>query len=226
MKNITFFCLLFCLLTTALSAAADGVWTPTDDYFSQTDCKELERNIFIAAGEDGYATAVNNPAKGKTAAVYPNGTEFIVDYLCGTGDERWGTIHQIRLRGENKFTVLPAWEAVYISQKDLVRAFDTDAFSELHSDRIKPFDPDDFDPCTPQSFVIYSYPGSEVQLLEVTEDALTEYYCFYFSEDHYLMTTERIYTDENGVRWLEIELMKPFVRGWLNYNDLTAADGD
>lgn len=226
MKKITLFCLLFCLLATALSAAADAVWSPVDDYYSSAVCKDLERRIFMAAGEDGYAAAVNDPAEGKTAAVYPNGTEFIVEYLCGTGADLWGAIHQVRLPGKNKFTEIPAWEAVYISQKDLVRAFDTDAFAELHSDRIEPFDPDDFDPCAPHPFVIHSYPGSDVQLFEVTESALTNYYCFYFSEDHYLMTTERIYTDDNGVRWLEIELMKPFVRGWLNYDALTAADGD
>ena len=209
------------LLMSVLSAAADMVWAPMDDYFGSAGCDYIERNVFMAAGEDGYAVTVRSPIDRTPVMIYPNGTELIIDYMCGTGDDLWGVIHKFRLPGEDRFTEVRSSDASYISSKDLIRSFDTDAFSELNSDRIEPFDPENFNPCAPHSFVIWSYPGSGVQMFEVTEGALSEYYCQYFSEDHYLMTTDRIYSDENGVRWVEIELLKPFVRGWVNYDDLT-----
>ena len=138
MKQFGIFCLIFVVLAAALPVMADSVWMPMDDYFmntwepsSDSTCEYVHRRTFMAAGEEGFAVAVKTPLDQTPIATYPNGTEFIVDFFCGIGDEKWGTIRSTRYPGENTFTEDYTGQSGYIAKRDLIQAYDTDSFSPL-----------------------------------------------------------------------------------------------
>ncbi len=223
MKNL--FCLLLILFAAVLPAAADSVWMPMDDFFedtwkpeSENTCVSLHRQMFMAAGESGFVTAVRTPLDLTPVASYPNGTEFLVNFMCGVGKDRWGTIRAVRLPGETLFKEDYAGKSGYIPEKDLVQAFDADAFSELYADEISPYSQDDFNVCKPNPFAIWTYPGSGVQLDVITESIL-KYYCHDFDPEYFPIRMDRIYTDPDGVRWVGVEAGRPLCRGWLNLDN-------
>ena len=226
MKKTVILCVLFAILAAALSAAADSVWMPSDEYFmgtwdpaSDITCKNVERKLFIAAGENGYATAFRTPLDRTPLATYPNGTEFILDFFCGIGNDQWGTIRSVRRPGENTFTEDYTGKSGYISQKELVYAYDTYSFSELNSSSIFDFT-EGFNICEPQfPFVIWTYPYSGVQLNVVTTDMLSWFCNDYGSSDsqYFPIKFDRVYYAENGTHWISVKLTKPYAYGWLHY---------
>ena len=187
MKKYMILSLVFVLLAAVISASADSVWSPIDDYFfetwkpeSENTCEFQERQTFMAAGEDGYVTAVRTPLDHTELKQYPNGTEFLMNFVCGVGDDRWGTIRAVRLPGESVFTEDYTGQSGYIARKDLVRAYDTYAFTEMNCNSIFGYTEPYFDPCDPPyPFVIWSYPNSGVQLGVVTESSL-DWFCHEF----------------------------------------------
>ncbi len=223
MRKYGIFCLIILILAVVLPAMADSVWMPMDDYFmdtwnpeSDSKCEYQERPVYMAAGADGYVVSVRTPLDPTPVATYPNGTEFRMTFMCGIGDDRWGTIYAVRLPGEKTFNVDYSGSSGYISEKDLVRAYDTDVFSELNSNSIYGF-AEKFDPCDPLTpFAIWSYPNSGIQMDVVTETML-EWLCSAgYDSEYFPIEVDRIYTDKNSVRWLSVHLMKPETFGWLN----------
>lgn len=215
-------CLLLMIFAVVLPAAADSVWMPMDDYFMDTwkpesdnTCESLARQMFMASGKDGFVTAVRTPMDPAPLKTYPNGTEFLMNFMCGIGNERWGTVRAVRLPGETVFKEDYSGKSGYISQKELIRSFDADAFSEVFADEIRPYDRDDFNVCKPNPFVVWSYPNSGVQLEVITEGIL-QYYCHEFYPEYFPIHMDRIYTDPAGVRWVRVEAGRPLYRGWLN----------
>ncbi len=227
MKKYGLLCLIFLALAAVIPAAADSVWMPMDDYFfetwnpeSENTCESQTRKIFLAAGEDGYVTAVRTPLDHTELKTYPNGTEFQIDFICGVGDDLWGTVRSVRLPGENVFTEDYTGASGYIPRKDLVHAYDSDAFTELHSNSIFGFT-DDFNPCEPHfPFVIWSYPGSGVQL-SLVSDSVLDWFChdWGWNSEYYPLQFGPIYYAEDGTRWVHVHQLKPNTFGWLNYDD-------
>lgn len=224
MKKFGMFCLIFVLLAVVLPVMADSVWTPMDDYFMNTwdpandsTCENVSRRTFMAAGENGFVVAVKTPLDQTPIATYPNGTEFIVDFFCGIGDDQWGTIRSIRYPGQNIFSEDYSGQSGYITKKDLIRAYDTDAFSALNAGSISVY-PETFNPCEQRfPFVIWSYPNSGVQL-SLVSDSVLDWFCYDYESypDYHPFQVDRIYTDPNGTRWLSIHQDKPNTYGWLN----------
>ena len=110
MKKTVVFFLMFALLAAVLPAAADSVWMPMDDYFmttwdpsSDNTCEYLERPFYMAAGKDGYVTAVRTPLDRTPLKTYPNGTEFQITFVCGTDNDLWGAVESVRPYGEVAF---------------------------------------------------------------------------------------------------------------------------
>ena len=223
MKRTMVFCLLFVLLLSAAAASADSVWTPIDDYFFETwqekngsSCQSVERQTFMAAGEDGFVVAMRTPVDQTPIATYPNGTEFEVSFFCGIGDNQWGTIRSVRFPGQRTFTQDWSGTSGYIAKKDLVQAYDSEAFSLLSSASITDFDASGFDACnTP--FVIWSYPNSGVQL-DVVGETMLKYFCYDYGagSQYFPVKLGRLYTDPAGVRWVSVHLTKPVTDGWIN----------
>ena len=222
MKKDLALCIVFALLIFVLSAAADSVWMPMDDFFAGTwdpesdaYCGHESNPLYIAAGPEGYVRAVYTPVDQQIVGTYPNGTEFQINFICGVGDDRWGTVYAVRLPGETVFT--PDWigKSGYISLKDLVPACDTDVFTELNSNSIFGYT-EEFDPCEPYfPFVIWSYPNSNVQLDIVNEQTL-EWFCPMRESGYFPIRVSTVYKDPDGDRWLSVHLLKPETRGWLN----------
>ena len=162
-------------------------------------------------------TAVRTPLDHSELKSYPNGTEFLVNFMCGVGNDQWGTIRSVRLPGETVFKEDYSGTSGYIAKSELVPAFDTDAFVDLNFNSIFGF-ADDFDPCNPrQPFVIWSYPNSGVQLDVVTEGTL-DWFCHEFEPDsqYFPILIDRVYYEPNGARWLSVTLQKPYTVGWIN----------
>ena len=152
-----------------------------------------------------------------SVAYYPNGTEFIIDYFCGIGADRWGTIRAVRLPGETVFREDNTGTSGYIAQNDLVYAFDSDAFVDLNFNSIYGF-VDDLNVCEPRfPFVIWTYPNSGVQLEVVTEETL-DWFCNQYDPDsqYFPIRMDRIYHAPDGSRWISVLLTRPYTYGWLD----------
>ena len=227
MKKLGVFCLIFVVLAVVLPVMADSVWMPLDDYFMNTwdpasdqTCENVSRRTFMAAGANGYAVAVKTPLDQTPIATYPNGTEFIMDFMCGIGDEKWGTVRSVRYPGQNIFTEDYSGQSGYISQKDLVRAYDTDAFAALNFNSITAYT-ETFQPCREKApFVIWSYPYSGVQL-SLVSDSVLDWFCYDYESypDYHPFQADRIYTAPDGTRWLAVHQDKPNTYGWMNMDD-------
>ena len=226
MKKAVLLCVIFVLLAAVMSAAADSVWMPADDYFMETwnpasdnTCTNVERKIYMAAGEDGFVTAVRTPLDRTPIATYPNGTEFIMDFFCGIGNDQWGTVRSVRYPGESIFTEDYTGKSGYIAQDELVHAYDTYSFTELNSNSIYSFT-EDFNICDPHfPFVIWTYPYSGVQLNVVTDQTL-DWFCHEYEGEYsqyFPIKFDRVYYAEDGTHWLSVKQTKPYAYGWLQY---------
>ena len=224
MKQFGIFCLIFVVLAVVLPVMADSVWLPVDDYFMSTwdpasdnTCEHVSRRTFMAAGKDGFVVAMKTPLDQTPIATYPNGTEFIVDFFCGIGEDKWGTVRSVRYPGENTFTEDYTGQSGYIAKRDLIQAYDTDSFSLLNSNSISEYT-EEFDPCEPRMpFVIWSYPYSGVQLYVVTESTL-DWFCHDHEmyPDYHPYAADRIYYSPSGTRWLSVHQDKPYLDGWMD----------
>ena len=169
MKKYIIVIMVFALFFTALSAAADSVWMPMDDYFmdawkpeSDNSCEHQERVLYLAAGEKGYVTAVKTPLDQTPVKTYPNGTEFKITFICGKGSNLWGAVEAVRLSHETTFTEDWQGKSGYIALRDLVRSYDSEAFKEDHMKELVSVGEDDFDFCSGKEFVLWSAPNSGV----------------------------------------------------------------
>lgn len=229
MKKIAVLAVVFVFLSAVLPSFADSVWTPMDDYFfdawspeSDNTCKSQERVYYMAAGEKGYVTAVKTPIDRTVLAVYPNGSEFMIAFVCGKGDSLWGAVQAVRKPNEKTFKEDWTGESGYISFGDLVRSYDSDAFIEDHQNELRPYSEADYDFCSGGDFVLWSAPNSGVQLEYVTSDYI-HYMCMDYSPDtdYKMFHYGSFYQDPDGNRWLEIRLRRVTERGWICLDHLT-----
>ena len=231
MKRSFVLVLVFLFTFIVFPAAADMVWTPMDDYFMETwdpesdqTCDYQARPYYLAAGEKGYVTAVKTPLDPTPLKTYPNGTYFKITFVCGKGEDRWGTIEAVRLPNEIAFTEDWKGESGYIAFGDLVRAYDTEAFIEANGPEIHAFAEDGYDMCKGDEFVLWLAPNSGVQMQYVTKD-----YISYLCLDHCVDCdpSDRIYSygafyiDPEGKRWVDVTLRRETERGWFCLDDLT-----
>ena len=227
-KNLIF-CLVLALLAVVLPAAADSVWTPMDDYFmdswkpeSDNSCEYQVRPYYLAAGENGYVTAVKTPLDKTRVTTHPNGTEFKIAFICGKGNDLWGAVEAIRKNGETVFTEDWNGASGYIAMSDLVRSYDSQAFMEDHQSEIHAFAEDGFDFCSGKELVLWSAPNSGVQLHYVNEGYLS-YLCMDYDPDaeYKMYHYGAFYIDPEGKRWVEVTLRRETENGWLCLDNLS-----
>lgn len=220
MKKYFFVILALVLLAAALSAAADSVWMPMDDYFmdawkpeSDNTCEHQVRPHYLAAGEKGFVTAVKTPLDQTPVRTYPNGTEFKISFICGKGDKQWGAIEAVRMAGEQTFKEDWKGESGYIALSGLVRSYDSEAFKEDHIRELVSAGEDDFDFCSGKEFVLWSAPNSGVQL-EYIYSGYIDYLCYGYDGDNLPVKFGAYYRDPEGRAWVEITLRRPDEHGW------------
>ena len=91
MKKHIFLITVFILLSAVLSAMADSVWMPMDNYFMDTwkpesdnTCEHQQRPLYMAAGEKGYVTLTPTEPNSKSPLSAEKGTAFTERLkLCG-----------------------------------------------------------------------------------------------------------------------------------------------
>ena len=229
MKKTVVFFLMFALLAAVLPAAADSVWMPMDDYFmttwdpsSDNTCEYLERPFYMAAGKDGYVTAVRTPLDRTPLKTYPNGTEFQITFVCGTDNDLWGAVESVRPYGEVAFHEDYKGESGYIAFGDLVRAYDAEAFINDHASEIHAFAENGYDMCSGGDFVLWSAPNSGVQIEYVKKDYIS-YLCMDYAPDaeYKMFNYGGYYIDEYGNRWVEATLRRTWEHGWFCLDRMT-----
>ena len=223
------FAVVFALLTAIMPVLADSVWTPMDDYFMDTwqpesdnTCEYQERAYYLAAGERGYVTAVKTPVDQTRVNTYPNGTEFKIAFVCGKGENLWGAVEAVRPNGKTEFAEDWQGQSGYIAFGDLVRAYDSEAFSEDHQNEIQPFDESSYDFCSAGEFVLWQAPNSGVQVEYVSEDYLG-FMCMDWEpeSDYKMYHFGGTYVDPDGNRWVEATLRKVTEHGWFCLDAMT-----
>ena len=224
-----FFFLVLIVMAAVLPAVGDSVWMPMDDYFMDTwnpdsdnTCEFQDRPFYLAAGEKGYVTSVKTPLDHTELNTYPNGTEFKIAFVCGSGRNLWGAIEAVRMNGETMFREDWGGTSGYIAFDDLARAYDSEAFAEVHAAEIHPFDEKDFDFCAGNEFVLWKAPNTGVQVEYVYEG-----YISYLCMDHDPETDFKMfwfggsYVDPDGNRWVEVTIRRDTEHGWVNLDHLT-----
>ena len=221
-----FLIIVFLLITVVLPAAADSIWTPVDDYFMETwdpnsdnTCGAESRPFYMAAGEQGYVTAVQTPLNRMELNIYPNGTEFKIAFICGKGKDLWGAVEAVRLNGETTFTEDWYGHSGYIAMNELVRAYDSEVFQEMNCNSLYGAYDELFDFCSAEEIVLWSYPNSGIQL-EYLDKSYMEYLCMDFGTDYRMYHYGPYYVDQDGNTWIEVTLRSATEEGWFCPNRL------
>lgn len=209
MKKIGIVCLILSFLAAALPAAADVIWTPVDEYLSHCDYLRSDR-LFIAAGEAGWAEAVDLPADPSVVRKFPNGTEFPVSAICGEGDERYAWIQKYRNPWEDKYY----WpDESFIPMKDLVPGYDAAVFEEMHREDLQPFT-EEFDFCARETLEVRITPDSPYVLYEKASGNFDG--CREGQDFRNCHHVESVYIDGDGNRWVPIKDVFNKPDGWMN----------
>lgn len=215
MKRIMpLFLACFILLSAAISVSADMIWVPMDDFFPEAypSCHIADRAYFLAAGEHGYVSAVRSPLDPTVVGIYPNGTVFIMPWVCESGGELWGAVQRVFEPGKDSFSGRPNDEDCYVPLRDLVQAYDPEAFREDHAEELIRFE-GEFDLCSTDGFMVWLSPGSGIPI-EFVREEYTGYLCDPKSGSPFYHTGAS-YTDRNGDRWLEITGFMEEDYGWI-----------
>ncbi len=210
MKRYGILCVLFMLLLAAvLPAAADVLWTPLDDFLSQ--CHYLiGLRSFIAAGKDGWIEAVDLPFAPSEIRRFPNGTEFLIETICGKKDDEWAEIRKFRYPWSDKFENSGE---VFGAMKDLVQGYDSQVFAEAYRDELQPFE-EDFDFCSHEPFEVRMTPDSSLILYEADPQQLWPCRDGQDFKTYYHISA--VYVDKNRDRWVPLQdgYLEP--GGWIN----------
>lgn len=230
MRKTVFLLVLSVLLLCTVSVMADSVWSPTDDWFFSTwsaegdpACKSIERNLYTVAGKLGFAKAMETPVSNSIVEVYPNGTDLQIAFICGVGNEKWGTVRAVRNADEQTYTEDWEGKSGYIRMEDLEQTYDSISFIDDFSDELLPYKEEDFDPRNSEGFVIWVYPGSYARLFEGNQEFI-DYMNFVYDGDYSPYDMEWVYTDLDGGKWVSMYLHKPYTVGWVYVDDPLRTD--
>ena len=172
-------CLSFLL---AMSALADVIYEPEDSFYKKhrQEC-HYENRVYIAAGENGYASAKKNPTSKKAEWEIPNGTEIYISFVWDQ-DGGWG------LKDSH------GW----ISMSELTVKYDGISFAQEHGaeflylDELESLDLTDCD-----CMHLWRYPGDEAPYSTLSGSG-ENYWWGWPPED---LSFNTIYEDPEGRRW-------------------------
>ncbi len=137
--------LLLITLISPVSAKADVIWEPRDDFFEENGIKaDVEQRYYIANSPKGYIFVYKRPDTLDTARSLSNGEQFFVYYKFSYKGKNWG---------------MSAAEE-YILLEDTYIKYDHVSFSEEYKDKID-FVPDDKDCSLKKDYICMNYPGAD-----------------------------------------------------------------
>ncbi len=177
--------LLFALvlaLSLGMSALADVIFEPDDDFFEKhRDECHYENRVYIASGENGYASAKKAPTSKKTEWEIPNGTEIYISFVWAE-DGGWG------LKDSH------GW----ISMAELTVKYDGISFEQEHgSEFLYPEEPETLDLTDRESLLLCRYPGDGEPFMTISASG-EDYWWNWPPED---LSFNTIYEDPEGRRW-------------------------
>lgn len=201
-----------CVLALTVSAFADVIWTPEDDFFKdhQSECKVEKRNYYINS-RDGWADLQISPVNEKTVARAKNGAEVTVGFTYEKNGVKWGVVYYNV--GENKkdWTKWDKESGVgWVKMSDLLLIYDEQSFEEEHGKEFTAYDGsfDKLCASSDQRVIVWSYPGSGV----IAGDLKT------LDQKYSALKPSAVWMDANGQVWGKIDYYKG-TRGWACLSD-------
>ena len=183
MKRIGTVLLALCLsFLLAVSAFADVIYEPEDDFFEKhRDECHYEDRVYIASGENGYASAKKNPTSKKAEWEIPNGTEVYISFVWDQ-DGGWG------LKDSH------GW----ISMSELTVKYDGISFAQEHGREFRYLDEWEFLDLTDLDCLhLWRYPG-DTEPFDTLGGSGQDYWWGWPPEE---MSFNTIYEDPEGRRW-------------------------
>lgn len=210
MKKVLFLVLLSAVLAGVLPAGADLIWTPLDEYLSH--CDYGDTLSYVVAGPQGGAQVIDLPPDGKPVLFAENGSEIFTFAVCGPETDQWVWVKGLRRPGETTFH---KDDYGFLPMTVLVPAYSSELFTEQHEEEILPF-AEDADLCAALPVSIRKYPGSAVEVYEITDTDSS--YCGDAAKVRESYGLDRVYTDRDGNRWVRagLSVFEPFKEGWIN----------
>lgn len=203
MKRIGTVLLALCLsFLLAVSAFADVIYEPDDDFLQkhEDEC-HYENRVYIASGENGYASAKKSPTSKKAEWEIPNGTEIYISFVWDQ-DGGWG------LKDSH------GW----ISMSELTVKYDGISFAQEHGREFSYLEDWEFPDLTDRDCLhLWRYPGDAEPFTTLGgsgEDAWRKWP----PEE---MSFNTIYEDPEGRRWGYISYFYGYRDFWIC---LTAPD--
>ena len=183
MKRIGTVLLALCLsFLLAMSAFADVIYEPDDDFLQkhEDECY-YENRVYIASGENGYASAKKNPTSKKAEWEIPNGTEIYISFVWDQ-DGGWG------LKDSH------GW----ISMDELTVKYDGISFAQEHGGEFLYLDEWEFIDLTGRDCLhLWRYPG-DTEPFNTLSGSGEDYWWGWPPEE---MSVNTIYEDPAGRRW-------------------------
>lgn len=147
MKRIGVFIIVCCLATPLLSAHADVIVGPENSFLNAHEDQVVVLNrTFVASGEQGQASVMQEPGSSKEIAQLTNGDELLLNYSCLYEGSYWG---------------YGAEHNGWVSIDELLVVYDYVSFLEEHKDEVYPFEGDLSKLASTDSVLAWPWPGSE-----------------------------------------------------------------
>lgn len=175
------FILVLCM-SMAMSAFADVIYEPDDDFLQkhEDEC-HYENRVYIASGENGYASAKKSPTSKKAEWEIPNGTEVYISFVWDQ-DGGWG------LKDSH------GW----ISMSELTVKYDGISFAQEHGSEFRYLDEWEFLDLTDRDCLhLWRYPG-DTEPFNTLSGSGEDYWWGWPPEE---MSFNTIYEDPEGRRW-------------------------
>lgn len=200
------------LFSMGLSAYADVVWEPENDFYWEhsSECA-YEGRTYLTNGPEGYAAVMKTPTSAIQTDYILNGVELYVSftYTDSVGG-LWGVVEYAK--DENsEVTTAWAWDggSGWVSMEEMSLVYDNISFCEDHQEEFETYggEMDGYE--IQDTMYIWTYPGSGEEagaFVSMGED-------FQISE-----SISDTYTDENGQIWGRVGYFYG-ARGWVCMTD-------
>lgn len=194
-----FLCTVLAVCLLAVTASADLIWTPPDDFYNThaNQCEHLSRS-FYTNGVEGGVALYEKPG-GKNITVLENGVALFVSFTYEKDGTVWGVVEY----GENR-------ETGWLDMKDMLLIYDNQSFTEEHEAEFKTYDGsfDELCKSVDQRVIFWSYPGSG----QIVADFK------YLTQSYSALQPDSVWTDADGRVWGHIGYYMA-ARGWVCLSD-------
>lgn len=186
--------LAVCLLS--VTAFADVIWEPNDDFYQQhyEECEYLGRSYY-ANGQVGFVMVFDTPVAENYVEHYlENGTELYVSFTMEYEGDDWGVVE------------LSDGRTGWVAMSALTLIYDNQSFIEEHEAEFVPYDGSFEKLCTSenQRVIFWTYPGSG----KTSGDFET------LHQDYSPLQPDVMWTDGEGRVWGRIGYYMA-ARGWV-----------